>query len=479
MFLQKKFVENDMFLQKRFVDSDKKQYLCSGKSNTYFIMVFKRKLYEAMLQWKRERKGTTALLVKGARRVGKSTLVETFAKQEYKSYILLDFSMKNKKIDALFDDISNLDYFFMHLQQETHVELHVRESVIIFDEVQLQPLARQAIKHLVKDGRYDYIETGSLLTLKKNVQNILIPSEETRLTLNPLDYEEFLWATGKEEGMKFLRTFYDKHLPLGPAHRNTLRDLRLYMLVGGMPQAVQTYLQTNNLQHVDTTKREILALYDDDFRKIDPTGQASRILRAIPGQLTGNARRFLVTTALEKRKPDSSRIVLADMEDSMVVNMAYHTTDPNIGMGLSKENDTYKMFLLDTGLFVTLAFWDKEYTENVIYGKLLSDKLDANLGYVYENLVAQILRTAGNELYYYTFPTGNGNKNYEVDFLLSRGNKLVPIEVKSSGYKTHKSLDAFCDKYSSRVGERYLLYTKDYQKDGTTTCLPMYFAPFL
>ena len=442
-------------------------------------MIFKRKLYEEMLLWKQEQNGKTALLIKGARRVGKSTLVEEFAKKEYKSYILIDFSEKNKRIDALFDDISDLDFFFMRLQQETHKNLHERNSVIIFDEVQLQPLARQAIKHLVKDGRYDYIETGSLLTLKRNVQNILIPSEETRLTLYPLDFEEFLWATGKETGLSILRLFYEKHIPLGASHRNTLRDLRLYMLVGGMPQAINTYLETNNLQQVDNTKRNILALYDDDFRKIDSTGQASRMLRAIPSQLTTNARRFQISTAIDGRKTDDSETIIADMEDSMVINLAYHCNDPNVGLALSRSSKNYKMFLADTGLFITLAFRDKKFTENLIYNKLLSDKLEANLGYVYENLVAQMLRTAGNELYYYTFPTENEKHNYEIDFLLSRGNKLMPIEVKSSGYKTHKSLDVFCEKFSSRIGERILLYTKDYAKDGQTTCTPVYFTPFL
>jgi len=439
-------------------------------------MIFKRKLYDKMLEWKQQRNGSTALLIKGARRVGKSTLVEEFAKKEYKSYILIDFSEKNKKIDALFDDISNLDYFFLHLQQETSIQLYERQSVIIFDEVQLQPLARQAIKHLVKDGRYDYIETGSLLTLKRNVKDILIPSEETRLTMYPMDFDEFLWATGKEAGTKFIKMFYDKKLPLGASHRNTLRDLRLYMLIGGMPQAVNAYLRTNNLQQVDNIKREILALYDDDFRKIDSQGRASRLFRSIPWQLTSNARRYQLKTALEGRVPDNVDTIIADMEDSMVVNIAYHSSDPNVGMGLTRNPSNYKMYLLDTGLFVTLSFWDKAYTENIIYSKLLSDKLEANLGYIYENLVAQMLCAAGNELYYYTFPTDSNKHNYEVDFLLSRGNKLVPIEVKSSGYKSHKSIDMFCEKFSSRVGDRYLFYTKDYARDGMTVCLPVYMA---
>ncbi|MBR4339640.1 MAG: ATP-binding protein [Bacteroidales bacterium] len=442
-------------------------------------MVFKRKLYDKMLQWKAERKGSTALLVKGARRVGKSTLVEEFAKREYKSYILIDFSLQNSRVAALFNDMSDLDYFFLRLQQEFQVPLFERESVIVFDEVQLQPLARQAIKHLVKDGRYDYIETGSLLTLKKNVQHILIPSEETRVVLHPLDFNEFMMAIGKEVSFGFLPVFLERKMPLGAAHRTLMRDLRLYMLVGGMPQAVDTYLKTNNLQMVDHVKREILELYDDDFRKIDPLGRASRMLRAIPGQLESNARRYMLSSAMETRRTEGTDVVIADMEDSMVVQLAYHANDPNVGLGLSQDNNHFKMFLCDTGLFVTLAFWEKDFTENLIYNKLLSDKLSSNLGYVYENLVAQMLSAAGNKLYYYTFPTESEKHNYEIDFLLSRGKKIVPVEIKSSGYKTHKSLDMFCDKYSSRVGERILLYTKDYRKDGQTTCLPVYFAGLL
>ena len=435
-------------------------------------MIYKRKLYDEMLRWKQERQGSTALLIKGARRVGKSTLVEDFAKREYKSYVMIDFSHVSKQLNSLFEDINDLDFFFLRLQQETHTTLYNRNSVIIFDEVQLQPLARQAIKHLVKDGRYDYIETGSLLTLKKNVQNILIPSEETRLTLYPLDYEEFMWATGNDVGLSILRQFWDKKVPLGQAHRQQMRDLRLYMLVGGMPQAVNAYIKSNNMQQVDAVKREIIQLYDDDFRKIDTSGRASRLFFNIPGQLAKNASRYKISTAINRKNNDVNSII-ADMEDSLVISIAYHADDPNVGFALSRNIDYYKLFLGDTGLFITLAFWDKKYTENVIYDKLLSDKLAANLGYVYENLVAQMLRAAGHTLYYYTFPDGN-NHNYEIDFLLSKGNKIVPIEVKSSGYLTHKSLDEFCKKYSSRVGDRFLIYTKDFYRDGETFCIPVY-----
>ena len=442
-------------------------------------MVFKRKLYDKMLEWKQKWSGEYALLIKGARRVGKSTLAEQFAKNEYKSYVFIDFSRVSKTLLSLFDDISDLDFLFMRLQQETGVKLYEQQSVIVFDEVQECPRARQAIKHLVKDGRYDYIETGSLISIRKNVQNIIIPSEEMQMILHPLDLEEFMWATGHEVGLSILRMFYDKRVPLDATHRTMMRNLRLYMLVGGMPQAVNAYLKYNNMQMVDKVKREIIELYDNDFMKMDPSGRASMIFKNIPAQLNSNASRFMISSAIDARKTDAVDIVISEMRESMVVNLAYHSTNPNVGLGLHKNLDAYKIFMADTGLFVTLAFWDKAFTENVIYNKLLSDKLEANLGYVYENLVAQMLCANGNELYYYTFPTEKGNVNYEIDFLLSRGNKLIPIEVKSSGYKTHKSLDVFCEKFSSRIGERILIYTKDYQKDGPTICMPIYFTPFL
>ena len=420
------------------------------------------------------------MLVKGARRVGKSTLVEEFAKKEYRSHILIDFSMSSKQIDEVFEDYMNLDYFFLRLQTIFNVKLYERESVIVFDEVQFNPRARQAIKHLVKDGRYDYIETGSLISIRKNVENILIPSEEMSITLYPMDWEEFYWATGNDNAPEQIRQAFEMKQPMGDAtHRKWMREMRLYMLVGGMPQAVSAYTSNNNLQEVDRVKRQIIELYLSDFNKIDPSGSASKMFKHIPAQLSGNASRFMVESALGKKKTSTTDTIVFEMNESMVVNLAHYANDPNVGLGLNGRLDTYKMFVADTGLFVTLAFWDKGFTENTVYQKLLSDKLEANLGYVYENLIAQMLRTSGNELYYHTFPTGNGNKNYEIDFLLSRGNKIVPIEVKSSGYRTHKSLDVFCEKYSSRIVDRILLYTKDYHHDGQTLCLPVYYAGLL
>ena len=443
------------------------------------IRIFKRKIYERMLQWKQERDGKTALLVKGARRVGKSTIVEEFARQEYETYMLIDFSRASEEVKSLFNDLMDLDYIFLRLQAIYNVILQERHSVIIFDEVQKCPLARQAIKQLVKDHRYDYIETGSLISIRKNTEGIIIPSEETRIDMFPMDYEEFRWALGDKATVPLLRQFFDKQMSLGQAFRKSMRDFRLYMLVGGMPQAVNEYLDTNNLSKVDTVKREIIDLYFDDFLKIDPSGRASQLFQAIPSELSKNASRYQVSSVLSDSERKNLSEVLKAMKDSMVVNFSYHSKDPNVGFSLNCDKDQYKMFVGDTGLFITLAFWDKDVTENIIYQKLLSDKLSANLGYVYENIVAQMLTATGNKLFYHTWPMENSNHNYEVDFLLSRGSKIWPIEVKSSGYKTHASLDAFCIKFSDRISNRYLIYTKDLRKDEATTLLPVFMTIFL
>ena len=440
--------------------------------------IFRRKLYSKLLKWKNDSQGRTAILVEGARRVGKSTLVEEFAKKEYETYILIDFNRAPLHIRNLFDDLTDLNRIFLVLQQQYHVVLKPRKSLIVFDEVQRCPTARQTIKYLVADGRFDYIETGSLISIKKNTKDITIPSEEERVTLYPMDYEEFRWALDDTVSVDLLRQFYDNRSPVGAAHRKTMGDLRLYMLVGGMPQAVDTYLKTNNLSIVDQVKRGILRLYLDDFQKIDVSGNAERLFVNIPAQLSANANRYLASTVIGEKSENKMGELLQALEESKTVIFSYHCTDPNVGMSLNKDLSRYKIYLADTGLFVSLCFLDKDYTENVIYNKLLSDKLEANLGYVYENLVAQMLASSGNGLFYYTFPKDEKH-NYEVDFLLSRGNKVVPVEVKSSGYRTHRSLDVFCEKYSSRIGNRYLLYTKDYFQDGQTTCLPVYMTPFI
>lgn len=442
--------------------------------------VFKRKIYDHMLKWKQERNGETALLIEGARRIGKSTIVEEFAQKEYSSYMLIDFSKTSSEVNALFDDLSDLNYIFLRLQIIYNIDLKERNSVIIFDEVQNQPKARQAIKHLVKDHRYDYIETGSLISIRKNTKDIIIPSEETRISMYPMDFEEFRWALGDTTTMPLLRKIFEARIPLGEAaHRKMMRDFRLYMLVGGMPQAVEKYIKSNNLSAVDAVKREIIALYEEDFRKIDETGKATSIYDAIPAQLSKNTSRYQISSIIPGEKQDRITDIVQLMDESKVANIAYHSNDPNVGLALTKDPLRYKMYASDTGLFVTLAFKSKDFTENIIYDKLLSDKLDVNLGYIYENIVAQMLKASGKELYYNTITKPDGKGYYEIDFLLSDGSKVSPIEVKSSGYKSHKSLDKFSEKFSSRIQHSYLVYTKDLKKDGNVLCLPIYMVPLL
>lgn len=443
--------------------------------------IFKRKIYNKMEEWKREKDGSTALLIKGARRVGKSTIVEEFAKNEYESYIIVDFADAPAELWDAVENISDRDTFFMQLQFIYGVTLKERKSVIIFDEIQKCPTARQAIKYLVKDHRYDYIETGSLLSIKKNTKDIVIPSEETRLTMYPMDYEEFRWALGDTTTVPLMHHMFEQKKSLGdPVVRKLMKDFRLYMIVGGMPQAVETYLDSNNLSAVDSKKREILELYFDDFEKIDSTGKITSLFKSIPSQLTGNASRYKVKSVLGRYEDaDKMAEIIREMEDSLTVNVSHHANNPSVGLALHADYDVYKLYLADTGLFITLAFWDKNATENIIYQKLLTDKLPSDLGYVYENVVAQTLTANGDNLFYYTWPTPDGKHNYEIDFLLSRGSKICPVEVKSSGYKTHASLDAFILKFPERIFRNYLVYTKDLRKDGNILLVPTFMSMFL
>lgn len=444
------------------------------------MKIFKRKLYNKLQEWKNDSQGRTALLIEGARRIGKSTLVEQFAENEYESYILIDFSQAPESIKKLFTDVSNLDYIFLQLQLQYKTDLHKRKSVIVFDEVQLYPLARQAIKSLVKDGRYDYIETGSLISIKKNVQNILIPSEERKLSMWPMDYEEFLWALDDTTTIPLLKSVWESKQSLGEqTNRKLMRDFRLYMLIGGMPQAINEYLETNNFKNVDLVKRDILSLYEDDFRKIDSTGKISLLFDSIPAQLNKNTSRYQVSGVLKNERADSILDLIAELKDSKTVLVSYNANNPNAGLSNNKDLGKFKLFLADTGLFTTLVFKDKDFTENIIYEKLLNDKLQSNLGYLYENIVAQTLTANGYELFYHTFLNEKSHHNYEIDFLLTSKNKICPIEVKSGQRTVHPSLDAFCTKYSSRILHEYLVHTKDFKKDNAIECLPVYMAQFL
>lgn len=439
--------------------------------------MFRRKVYDQLLEWKKWN-GKYACLLEGARRVGKTTIAEEFARNEYASYILIDFSNISKEMIDIFADISKLDLFFLRLQIETKVELYERKSVIIFDEIQLFPKARQAIKHLVKDGRYDYIETGSLISIKKNVKDILIPSEEHKINVYPMDYEEFLWATGGNPNV--LSMAYKSNIPLGNnANRNAMKDFRIYMAVGGMPQAIESYITTNNLEAVDKVKRTILSLYYDDLKKIDNSGRITDMYKSVPSQLATKKKHFVVASAIGKQKTRKDEERLFDLIESGLVLPCYNVLNPMVSLSQTRDIDCFKLYLSDIGLFTTMLFNDSQNGIGDIYKKLLSDTLPADLGYLYENAVAEQIKASGRDLYYHTWRKEGSTHSFEIDFLLTSKNKIVPIEVKSSAIKNHKSIDSFEVKYSKYVGNRYLLSQQDVGKIGTLQLKPIYMIPFL
>ena len=441
-------------------------------------MYFKRKAYDKLLEWKNLYSDKYAVLLEGARRVGKSTIAENFAKNEYKSYIMIDFSKTTSNILECFDDIGNLNVFFLRLQAETGITLFEHESLIIFDEVQLFPKARQAIKHLVFDGRYSYLETGSLISIKKNVKDILIPSEEMRIQVYPMDYEEFCDATG--ENYELLREIYNYGTAIGQAtNRKLMRDLRIYMAVGGMPQAVEAYVNGKNFSEIDIIKRQIISLYEEDFKKIDDSGRISALYHSIPAQLAKDTRKYRITTAIGKKNNTKAEELLYELIDSKTVLPCYNSTDPRVSLTNTKDFNSYKLYLSDTGLFVTLLFIDRPVTENDIYAKMLSDKLPANLGYLYENLVAQMIAASGRELFYHTWEKDGSTHYYEVDFLISEGSKINAFEIKSSGSGKHESIKEFSKKFSQNVNKVYLISQKDVGREENVLLKPFYFMPFL
>jgi len=442
------------------------------------IMYFERKAYQKLLEWKEKYADKYAVMLEGARRVGKSTIAETFAQNEYKSYILIDFSKATDTIRSCFDDIGNLNVFFLRLQAETGTTLYEHESLIIFDEVQLFPKARQAIKHLVADGRYSYLETGSLISIRKNVKDILIPSEEMKIQVFPMDYEEFCDATGGN--FELLRQIFGSKRAIGQAtNRKLMRDLRVYMAVGGMPQAVEAYINGKNFSEIDMIKRQIISLYEEDFKKIDPSGRISALYHAVPAQLAKDARKYRITTAIEKRNNTKADELLYELIDSKTVLPCYNSTDPRASLADTKDFSSYKLYLSDTGLFVTLMFIDRPVAENKIYAKLLSDKLPANFGYLYENLVAQIIAASGRELYYHTWEKDGSTHYYEVDFLISDGSKIDALEIKSSGTGKHESIKEFCRKFSQNINRAYLISQKDSGNEENLLLKPFYLVPFL
>ena len=446
--------------------------------------MLKRKIYDKLLEWKNQSNGSTAILIDGARRVGKSYIAEEFGKSEYKSYILIDFGKAPQDVlDLFIHDSANLDLFFAKLSAFYAKTLHKRNSLIIFDEVQQFPRARQLIKYLVADGRYDYIETGSLIRLKKNVQDIIIPSEEEHLEMFPMDFEEFLWAMGDEATVPLIRTCFESKTPLGQAlHRKIMNDFRQYVLVGGMPQSVIAYLKEKNFEASDVAKRRIIKLYRDDVSKF-AEGYEDKVFAlfdGIPAQLSKKEKKYKLSSISKEARFRTYEDSFIWLHEAMVVNTCFNATDPGVGLALSADNTTQKCYMADTGLLVTHTFMDNAFTENELYRAILFDKLNINEGMIMENIVAQMLRTNGHKLYFYSrSDTDNRENHMEIDFLITEGKKIAPIEVKSSNYTSHSSLDKFRNKFSSKIGNSYILYSKDVMiKDGIIH-LPFYMAMFL
>ena len=441
--------------------------------------MFKRKAFEKLKYWKEKKAPKYAVLLEGARRVGKSTIAEEFAKQEYKSYIKIDFANVRKEILDVFEDIAEPDLFFLRLQTATGITLHKRESVIIFDEIQLMPKVRQAIKYLVADGRYDYIETGSLISIKKNVKDIVIPSEEIKIQVYPMDYEEFMWAAGNET-YQVLKELYKRGKAVGNSlNRKLMRDFRVYMAVGGMPQAVAAYVEGRSFTEIDEVKREIINLYKDDFFKIDGTGLIGRMYESIPTQLATDKRSYIISAATGKKKIDKDIERLYNMLDSKTVLPCYNVLNPSVTLSQTMDNQTFKLYLADTGLFTTMIFKSSGETDENIYTKLLSDSLPADLGYLYENAVAQVINAAEHPLYYHTWRKDNITHYFEIDFLVASKTKIVPIEVKSSGLGMHKSITEFQRKYSKNTAAPILLSQKDVGQVEMLKLYPIYMLPYI
>lgn len=445
-------------------------------------MIFKRKVYDKLLEWKRRSNGKSAILLEGARRVGKSTIAEAFAQNEYEDYLTLDFAREEKAIRQNFEEnIGNLDVFFRNLFLLKGKSLPERRAVVIMDEVQLFPLARQAIKYLTADGRYDYIETGSLISIKKNVQNILIPSEEYKVKMFPMDFEEFMWAQGDTITAPTIRDAFVNRAPLGDViHREILKRFRTYMVVGGMPQAVAAYVEGRNYDEIDFIKRNIVTLYEDDLRKYDDENRekASVIFRTIPEQLENHNSHFKFSLVEKNARYKNYVDAVNFFAESMIGNECNNVTSPEISLEAFADRSNFKLYMGDTGLLVTQIMRDSEETEADLYKALIFDKLGINQGMILENMVAQMLRANGYSLYFHEFldrsESEEKEKKYEIDFLIIKKKKICPIEVKSSGYKRHKSFDRFKQKYQLKMEDRYIVYAKDLRQENGITYMPFY-----
>lgn len=448
----------------------------------------KRKIYDTLTQWKNEEAGHTAMLIDGARRVGKSYIAEEFAKAEYKSYILIDFNRIPKEITDLFElYLNDLDTFFLYLSNYYNVKLYERETLVIFDEVQLFPRARSAIKYLVADGRYDYLETGSLMSIKANAKDIVIPSEERHIKMFPLDFEEFLWALDNQLLMDFIRQCFQEHKPMGQAlHRKAMDYFRQYLVVGGMPQAVQAYVQTKDFERVDRIKRDILKLYRADMIKHAQGYEmkVEQIFDEIPAQLQKHEKKFKYSSLKKEARFRDYEDAFFWLSDAMIVNICYNSTAPNIGLKLNRDRMTMKCYMADTGLLISHAFDENGIVSEEIYKKILFDKLEFNQGIIVENIVAQMLATSGHKLYFYSNSSKEASDRMEIDFLIAKSkisnrHNISPIEVKSSKKYTLSSLHKFCTRYSEQLHLPYVLHPSDLKEENGILYLPLYMTPLL
>lgn len=458
--------------------------LCIFVCLSYVYMVFKRKIYERLLDWKSRSQGGKSALVEGARRIGKSTIVEEFARNEYKSYILIDFNRVSRTVKNAFKDyMDNLDTFFMIISSEYNVKLYKRESVIILDEIQSFPLARQAVKYLVADGRYDYIETGSLISIKENVQDITIPSEERSYRMHPMDFEEFAWAMGETELVEYIKQCYTEKSPLEQGlHRKAMLLFRQYLIVGGMPKPISAYIENGrDFQKADEEKRDVLTLYRNDIRKIKARykSRVQAIFDQIPSFLSKSEKRIILSQVEKGATYPKYHETFFWLSDSMMVNECFNCTDPNVGLSLNEERTYIKCYMNDTGLLISHTFDENEISDNELYRELLHGKLSVNEGMFYENAVAQMLVAAGHKLYFYNHYNEELKRNdIEIDFLLSNNSKLkykiYPIEVKSSDRYSTKSLIKFNDKFSSRIDSSYVIHPKNLKVADNVVYIPVY-----
>lgn len=449
----------------------------------------RRKIYDILVEWKQRSQGKTALLIDGARRVGKSYVVTEFAQKNYKTHLIIDFNVISDDVKLLFDKyLNDLDSFFMYLSAYFNVKLYPRESIIVFDEVQLYPRARAAIKYLVADGRFDYIETGSLVSIKKNVKNIIIPSEEHHLKMYPMDFEEFLWATGNETLMDVIRKNYQEKRPLGQAlHRTTMHYFRQYLIIGGMPQAVKTYVETKDFDAVDLIKRDILTLYRNDATKHAEGYEIKvrSIFDEIPAQLQRHEKKFKLSSIKKDARFRDYEDALFWLDDAMIVNNCYNATEPNVGLKLNMNRTTLKCYMADTGLLISHAFDENGIVSEEIYKKLLFDKLEVNRGMLIENIVAQMLVTSGHKLYFFSNPSPNDSAaRMEIDFLILKNkvtnrHNVSPIEVKSGKNYTLNSLNKFRTKYAEHTATPYVIHTLDYKEENGIVYLPVYMTALL